>query len=71
MYYSVVDICCQKLQIAMVISKNKMWKTVSYTLALDFSCLFAILVDLSENVSDEKRVKFLAGSIEGTLEKKT
>lgn len=28
-YYSVVDTCCQTLHIAMVISKNKMWNTVS------------------------------------------
>lgn len=28
-YYSVVETCCQKLHIAMVISKNKMWNTVS------------------------------------------
>lgn len=34
LYYSVVDTCCQKLHIAMVISKNKMCTVLSHTCGL-------------------------------------
>lgn len=46
-YYSVVDTCCQKLHIAMVISKNKMWNTVSYVWSSG-SFLFVFFLILGE-----------------------